>query len=436
MGEYELRCLECGEKLAESYTLSHEGHKGLLRTEYKAKRLNIRDSKGVFRFYDWLPVRSTFDTDSAPVAFRNERLNHELGLPNLWIGFTGYYPERGARSVSCSFKEMEALPTYARLRDNGGGTIVVASAGNTARAFAETAPKAGCDCLLVVPERSKDRIRVTGDGSHTKLFTVKGDYLDAIRVADRIVSLGGFVPEGGARNVARRDGMGTVMLQGASSMGRIPDRFFQAVGSGTGGISAWEASLRLMGDGRFGDRLPRLDLAQNEPFVPMAKAWKAGRRDISAEDLGDAERDVCEVYSDVLTNRAPPYSMSGGVYDAMTACSGTFRTVSNQEARSAEKLWMSFENARPDPAASVAFASLIKAAENGELRQDEHILLNMTGGGYDRVAEDFVMSTLTPAGGIPRDADTETIRGILDARDRSDGHPRESRHRHDSQPPL
>ena len=56
MGEYELICLEGGERVDERYTLScGNAHKGLLRTVYRAKRLNVRDSGGVFRFYDWLP---------------------------------------------------------------------------------------------------------------------------------------------------------------------------------------------------------------------------------------------------------------------------------------------------------------------------------------------------------------------------------------------
>ena len=103
MGEYELICLEGGERVDERYTLfCGNAHKGLLRTVYRAKRLNVRDSGGVFRFYDWLPVRSTLETESEPVVFRSERLSKELGLDDLWIGFTGYYPERGGRVRSCT----------------------------------------------------------------------------------------------------------------------------------------------------------------------------------------------------------------------------------------------------------------------------------------------------------------------------------------------
>jgi cysteate synthase len=59
------------------------------------------------------------------------------------------------------------------------------------------------------------------------------DYTDAINLAGRIVKLPGMVPEGGARNVARRDGMGTMMLDAAVTIGKMPDHYFQAVGSGT-----------------------------------------------------------------------------------------------------------------------------------------------------------------------------------------------------------
>ncbi|MDO5853639.1 MAG: cysteate synthase [Thermoplasmata archaeon] len=417
MGDYELICLDDGSVVEERYTLScgTPGHSGLLRTRYASKTLDVKPHGGVFKFHDWLPVRSVIPTESAPVAFRSEGLSKELGLRNLTVAFTGYYPERGAKVKSCTFKEMEALPTYARLADCGGGTIVVASAGNTARAFAQIASETGNRCVIVVPRSAEDRISVTEDNGNAKLLAVDGDYFDAIRTADRIVALGGYVSEGGARNVARRDGMGTVMLEGALSMGRVPDRYFQAVGSGTGGISAWEASMRLIGDGRYGDRLPKLHLAQNAPFTPMAKAWNAGRRTISDEDLGDPARDIPQVYADVLTNRKPPYSMAGGVFDAMTACGGSFLEVTNDEARSAEKLWMSIENARPDPAASVALASLMKSVEDGSVSADEHILLNMTGGGLDRAREELSMVTVRPSARISPDIAEDELRGVLDA---------------------
>ncbi|MCQ2070447.1 MAG: cysteate synthase [archaeon] len=415
MSGYDLICVENGEKVEERYTLScPNGHNSLLRAEYHSKQLNPQDYDNIFKYSDWLPVKTVFESKAKPVCFRSEKLSKELGLSDLWVGFTGYYPERNAHAVSGSFKELEALPTYSRLHDYSDDTIVIASAGNTARAFAEIGNQIGKNCVIVVPEKAEDRITVSNDRGFAKLLSVKGDYADAIAVADRIAAKDGYVPEGGAKNIARRDGMGTVMLEGALTIGHIPDRYFQGVGSGTGGISAWEAAVRLMDDGRFGDRLPVLELSQNEPFLPMAKAWNAGRRNIVPEDLGeDPATDVAAVYADVLTNRKPPYGIAGGVYDAMVACNGRFHTASNTEAKDAEKLWMSIENVRPDPAASVALATLIKAVDEGKVGKDDCILLNMTGGGRERAKEELSLQTVKPVARLCTDVSDEDLAEVL-----------------------
>lgn len=410
---YVLRCVENGEEVEERYTLScPHGHMGLLRADYKAKQLTVGPEDNVFRFKEWLPVSRTFPTKAGPVAFRSPRLAKELGLHDLWVGFTGYYPERGALAASGSFKELEALPTYARLSSFSDDSVVIASAGNTARAFAEVGNRIGRRCIVVVPVSAAEGMTVTEDNGMATLLAVRGDYADAIAVADRIASMDGFVPEGGARNIARRDGMGTVMLEGAVRAGRMPDHYFQGVGSGTGGIAAWEAAMRLRDDGRFGTGLPRLELAQNEPFAPMARAWSAGRREILPEDLGE-EGDVFEVYADVLTNRKPPYSMAGGVFDAMSGTDGRFHTVTNREAKDAEKLWRSSEDIDINPAAAVALASLVKAVDEKDVDPASCILLNITGGGIERAREDLGMVRIPVKATLGKDAGAEEIEEVL-----------------------
>jgi len=414
MGDYVLRCPGGDVVDNNIHTFAcPSGHRGLLRTEYEATSLVPSRFPGIYKFFDWLPVHSVIDTRSAPVAFQSERISKELGLNNLWIGFTGYYPERNAFTASCSFKEMEALPTYSRINDFGGGTVLLASAGNTARAFAQVAADTGGRCVIVMPERSACKLRVTNDTGNVRLLTVKGDYTDAIEMSDRIAALGGFILEGGAKNVARRDGLGTVLLEGALKMGRLPDHYFQAVGSGTGAISAWEASVRLIGDGRYGNRLPSLNLSQNLPFVPMVKAWDAGRREILKEDLTGSEDEIGQIYADVLTNRKPPYGVPGGVFDAMSACGGRFIGISEADAISAGKLWSSAESVSLDPAANVALASLIHAVEEGMVSKDDTILLNITGGGADRAEEDLELVSIPSEICLDKNISNEDLRGSV-----------------------
>lgn len=413
--KYTLRCVQGGETVPEQYTLScPDGHVSLLRAEYAKKQLTVQDLPGIFRFSDWLPVHGSLPVDAGPVTFRSEALSRELGLPNLYIGFNGYWPERGGTILTCSFKELEALPTVVRMQEQRPATLVVASAGNTGRAFLQVSALTGIPVVVVVPETAVPRLWTTAPVKNAVVIAVKGDYTDAIRFSRGICTLPQFLEEGGAKNVARRDGMGTVMLDAATTIGRIPDYYFQAIGSGTGGIAAYEAALRLIGDGRFGTRLPQLHLSQSLPFVPMVTAWNERRRHLVPEiDMPDAQASIAKVYSDVLTNREPPYAIAGGVFDTLTATAGHMYAVSNDEARAAGKLFMDLEGIDLDPAAAVCTASLIHASENGQIDKEKSVLLNITGGGYTRVREDYPLIPVQPSFTVPAGATVDMIRKEL-----------------------
>jgi len=400
MGRFTLKCLKCGTEYGQQYRLACENDDSLLRAEYSEKRLELRKQPGIGRFHSWLPIQEELTTDAGPITYKSEALARELGLSNLYIGFSGYWPERGAFIKTCSFKELEAYPTMQLLKESGEKAIVLASAGNTGRAFAHVSALTGTDVYIVVPESGISKLWLPEEPTesiHLIGMSPGNDYTDAINLAGRIAKLPGMIPEGGARNVARREGMGTVMLDAAVTIGKMPGHYFQAVGSGTGGISAWEASLRLRADGRFGQKLPKLQLSQNLPFVPMYNAWQERRRQIIPElDMKDAKKQIEETYATVLTNRAPPYGVTGGLYDALVDTDGIMYAITKEEALEAKTLFESLEGIDILPPSAVAAASLLKAVEAGNVRRDETILLNIAGGGYKRLKEDFTLYQIEP----------------------------------------
>ncbi|AFD00220.1 cysteate synthase [Methanocella conradii HZ254] len=400
MGAYTLECPWCGRSITDHYTLRCDTCDGLIRAKYGARQLSLKSLPGMWRYYDWLPAKGYIDTPGKPITYKSEGLAKELGLKDLYISFNGYWPEMGAHMDTCSFKELEAPPTIVRAREHGGRAMVLASAGNTARAFAHISTITGFPVILVVPETGAHNIWIPGrePGDAIKLITMEkgNDYSDAIKLSERISALNGMMPEGGARNVARRDGMGVAMLDAAVFMKRMPDDYFQAIGSGTGGIAAWEAALRLREDGRFGERLPRLRLAQNLPFAPMYRAWKAGRRDIVPElDMPDAKKQISEMYTDILSNRNPPYGIKGGVYDALADTGGEMYAITNDEAIAAKKVFEDSEGIDILPPAAVAVAALMQACENG-LDKRRSVLLNITGGGFERIKKEKSINKVEP----------------------------------------
>jgi len=357
----------------------------LVRAIYENRQLTIQDDlPGLYRFAQWLPVNRILEGSSAPVTYRSAGLAKALGINELWITFSGWWPEKQAFMSTCSFKETEAYAVCGRMRADMDKVLVVASAGNTARAFAKVCSDNLIPLLLCVPEDNLDALWFESPlNDCVKLVcSAKGsDYFDAIHLSNIVAGIDGFMAEGGAKNVARRDGMGTTMLSAVTTIGRIPGYYFQAIGSGTGAIAAWETNLRFLVDGRFGSTMAKLMVSQNAPFTPIYDAWKAGSKSMLPFDDNVARQQVEEIDAKVLSNRKPPYPVAGGLYDALTQSGGDVLLANNRQAREAARLFLETEGIDIHPAAAVATASLIEAANLGLPDKSLPVMLNITGGG-------------------------------------------------------
>lgn len=419
---YTLKCVATGHEFDDAgWTLEYKSctEPSLIRTIYAKKQLEVKDdSCGLYKFCDWLPVNRMLKGSAAPVTYRSEGLARHLGLDNLYITLNGYYPERGAAMTTCSFKETEAYSVCGRTDPNEDRILVVASAGNTARAFAKVCSENNIRLLLSVPADNLSAMWFDKPlAPCVKLIACErgGDYFDAIRLGDMLLKSPRFYAEGGAKNVARRDGMGTTVLSAVTTIGRIPDYYFQAVGSGTGAIAAWEANMRLIEDGRFGSNMMHLMVSQNAPFVPMYDAWRADSRELLPYEADKARRDVSIIDAKVLSNRKPPYSLRGGLYDALKATDGDVLTATNAQVRKALRLFEETEGIDIHPAAGVALASLIKQVADGKIARDACIMLNITGAGEKRFREEHEPVHLEPSCIFPLDVDADKVVADVEA---------------------
>ena len=402
--KYTLKCVATGREFDDSGWILDDAEcktPSLVRAQYEKKQIELKpDSYGLYKFCDWLPVKRMLKGSSAPVTYKSEALAKHLGLDNLWITLNGYCPEKGVKMSTCSFKETEAYTVCARIDDKEERVMVVASAGNTARAFAKVCSDNNIKLLLAVPSDNLNALWFTEPlNDCVKLIACDkgGDYFDAINLSNLALKSSKFYAEGGAKNIARRDGMSTTVLSAVTTIGRIPDFYFQAVGSGTGAIAAWEANQRLIEDGRFGENLMRLIVSQNAPFVPMYDAWMADSREMLPYDTKKARRDAEIIDAKVLSNRKPPYSLAGGLYDALKATNGKIMVATNAQARRARKLFKELEGIDIYSAPSVALWSLIKMVEAGEIKKEDCVMLNITGGGEVRATQNKELWYLKPS---------------------------------------
>jgi cysteate synthase len=147
----------------------------------------------------------------------------------------------------------------------------------------------------------------------------------------------------------------------------------------------------------------RLFLSQNLPFAPMAKAWANKSRALEPMDDEQALREIDIMLAKVLSNRQPPYGITGGLFDALAASGGDIIPVENAQLLEAQALFLEKEGRDICPESGVALASLMVSLKNDALRRSDIVMLNITGGGLDALARDYRLIPATADLVIPRE---------------------------------
>ena len=396
MDRYLLECLACGRTQPDDGIMVHCAHShqpSLLRTKYRESQFKVDEhARSLMRYASWLPLREHLHASGQTAVFFEQRLNDALGMTNLWVALNGHHPRRNALLRTATFKDIEASAILGRFpRD--GRILVAASAGNTAIALVHACDEHRVPAVIVAPEDALSGLRFdTKLSSRIKFVSIFGEatYDDAIVFARSVGRSEPFVFEGGAANVARRDGIGTTMLAAVEALGRLPDYYVQAIGSGAGAIGAHEAAGRLILDGRYGSRFPRLVLVQNSPSAPVFEAWAA--RKSSLFDGGDddsARTKSLAIAARVLGTQHPPYAIAGGLYSILCESDGNVVVVDNDEVYAARRLYERIEAIDIELAGAAALAGLQQAVRAGQIAADALVVLHITGAGRAAQKERF-----------------------------------------------
>ncbi len=113
-------------------------------------------------------------------------------------------------------------------------------------------------------------------------------------------------------------------------------------------------------------------------------------------DEEDSKEQIRQVSAKVLSNRKPPYSLKGGVFETLRESDGAMYSVTNREVTAALDLFGNLEGIDICPAAAVAVSSLLQAVTSGTVAKRDCIVVNVTGGGEGRVKKDYAVNYLEP----------------------------------------
>lgn len=387
-------CPGCGTPQSDNAYAVHCENCGKVapRLEFSAAPSIDKSREGIDRYAGFLlGDASLADVPNPVTTFKSESFAATLGLNNLYVTLTGYAPELGVYSPTCSFKELEALAVFRRLMAaKQKRVLVLSSAGNTARAFCYWGAKFGWPVVIVIPVDSRqfiwmpheeelhDRVR-----RYVRVVSVgrPSSYRDAARlhrlIADRLGNA--VADEGGFGNPGRIAGLGIAALSFYDAVGRVPDKYFQAVGSAAGAIAAMRV-YRQLEPGRA-DAIEYF-LMQNKPYTPLVDALQANAGGV---DTSTYQQYVDMVCAPMLTSADPLYGYPGGLKGEMdrgVRVNGV--AVDNDEIY--EALYDFYRDERLEvllPAAA-AIAGLGDMVESGRVRPDDLVHLNVTGVGESR----------------------------------------------------
>lgn len=390
-----LQCTLCGKTYPPDslkYVCPLHGAEGILDVVYDYAAVNQHTSPAqisrssdtsIWRYWDLLPLTDHANTPPLQVGwtplYHARHLGAQLGLDNLYLKDDG-------RNPTASYKDRASAVVVAKAQELGEKIITTASSGNAGAALAGCAASAHVPSVIFVPETAPiakvAQLLIFG----ARVFLVRGTYDQASDLCLAASKEFGWYCRNTAYNPYTTEGKKTGALEICEQLTRSnslvsnlqspvstwhsPDRIFVSVGDGNiiGGI--WKGLRDLYALGWI-DKMPKLMGVQAEGSAACYNTWKAGTDEITA------------VHATTLADSINVGMPRDGrrAVRAVRETNGEFITVSDDEILEAMPLLARGEAVFAEPAATAAYAGLVKAVRAQKIDREETVVVVLTGNG-------------------------------------------------------
>jgi threonine synthase len=384
---FELRCFSCQQK----YNIDEYGKFyycakcGSLLEIHRVSNYSSGTGKkrhGVWRYIDLIPVWDEKNIVSLSEGWTNlvecRNVARILGLRSLYVKFEGLNP-------TGSFKDRGMTVGVSKAVEQGYKSTMCASTGNTSASLAAYSSRAAIRCIVLIPKGKIALGKIAQAIAYgAEIFQVEGNFDDALKIAGEICERDNRILLLNSLNPFRIEGQKTVAFEIVEQLGRVPEYVVLPVGNGGNISAAWKGFNELLEDGvdiigaHASKMLPKMMAVQAEGSAPIARAFKAGKRD-SIDPVMDPHTEASAI------NIGSPVSWMkamSAIYDS----GGRADYVSDEEIFVAQKLLASKEGLFVEPASAAPIAYLTKLARAG--KSDE----------YDGVKNSTVVSICTGNG--------------------------------------
>jgi threonine synthase len=322
----------------------------------------------IWRYHDVLPINNPHSLDLETVGgtpmYLSRRFAAAQGLDNVWIKDERFGP-------TSSFKDRQAAVSVAAMVEAGLQEAVIASTGNAAVAYAAACARAGIKLWVfmtsLVPQEKLREVALYG----AEVIKVSGTYDQTKVIASEFAKRRGLWLDRGASSLPARESMKTLAYEIVEQLGwRAPDWYLQSVSGGLGPLGTYHGFQELYDMGLI-DHIPSLAVIQAEGCAPMVNSFKAGQR--IATPVAVPETRIA------ILSTGDPGKVYSYLWTLIEKHGGVMEAVSDGDAFTVMRNLAKSEGLAVEPAAAVAFAGMLKLAEEGIFKPEQTIVINCTG---------------------------------------------------------
>jgi threonine synthase len=341
--------------------------------------------RSIWRYADLLPVAPPAE-QRLPAGWtplvRAHRLEAALGVRELWLKLDTANPTH-------SFKDRVVAVACAKALELGRTTLSCSSTGNLANAVAARAAAEGLEAVVLVPADLEPEKLIATSIYGAKIIAVDGSYDDCSRLSVEL----SFELDWAFVNVGLRtyyaEGSKTLAFEIAEQLGwELPDAVIAPIASGAMFSKVHRGFGELLELGLVDGTMPRLIGGQAEGCSPVATAFADGGK-------------VRPVRPDTIARSLAIGSPADGDLAVSVARSsgGSVHAVSEDEIADNIALLAETTGVFGETAPGVNLGALRAAVQNGELGDNDRVVLLVTGDGLKTpgvVADRFEITRVQP----------------------------------------
>jgi threonine synthase len=321
----------------------------------------------IWRYADLLPVAAPAEPRLPPgftPLVQAPRLAAALGVGELWLKLDTANPTH-------SFKDRVVAVACAKAIELGRTTLSCSSTGNLANAVAARAAAEGLEAVVLVPADLEPEKLVATAVYGAQILAVEGSYDDCSRLSVEL----SFELDWAFVNVGLRsyyaEGSKTLAFEIAEQLGwEFPDAVIAPIASGAMFTKVRQGFGEFAELGLVDGTVPRLFGGQAEGCAPVATAFGAGAR-------------VKPVRPATIARSLAIGSPADGDLAVSTALDsgGAIHAVPEDEIADNIRLLAETTGVFGETAPGVTLGALRAAVQNGELGENDRVVLLVTGDG-------------------------------------------------------